>query len=343
MKKKNLVLNLMKSVMVLGITGGMVFQTMTAPHVVAETVQVASYTLTEEEKTVVKEYLEAKMSIAMHEFYVAYWEEMNTNASSGFVNKALEEAQADIGEGLTSEQAALFAEVQSTLAGSINQHFHYMLETEKVMGGYGIPAAEAIVAEYDNTEENTEELAPEVELALAKYSKEVILEMLNKLNGAIEGYINYSKEAEADLLEVLSQDSIDKDALFVATTQYGQALVTASRPVFPYDFTELDARIAELTKQLQPTTSNNETGNVVDTSVISGKPEEQSGQDNIGNEQDQEEEESDSGDQNKVLPTNTAGKAKVLPKTASTTGALVSLLGFLVGAIGIRTIKTKVE
>ena len=333
MKNKKRMNRLVKCLLVLGIVGGTVFQPVPPSPVAAETVQVASYTLTEEEATALQEYLEAKMSIAIHEFYVAYWEEMNANASSGFVNKALEEVQADIGEGLTSEQAALFAEFQSTLDSSINQHFHFMLEIEKVMGGYGIPAAEAIVAKYES-EETDEELAPEVELAVMQYMKGGILERIQNLSVAIEDYKKQFDDKAKILFKLWNQEPVDKSALLAATTQYGQALVVASRPEFLYDFTEIDKRIDELANQLKP---NNLTDNPVNREV--GRK--TSSLSSVTTSQKQQQGTWKTEVQDELVSIETAGTSKTLPKTASSTEMPLSLLGFFLWILGMQVRKTK--
>lgn len=365
MKKKHILQPLLKSMAVLTLIGGVVFQVTTAPLAMAETVQVTTYSLSEEEKTALREYTEAKISLAMQEFYLAFFEEMTTSFSE-FSNQAWDSEVVDISAVLSPEQASLLDEIKTTYISSIGEHYYYLLETLTILGKSGREEAEAIVANYEAAAvDNGEEASLEAELAALTYTKEVILAMLDTNHQAIEYYTKESERKQADLLALLAQETIEADRLTTAVVSHAQGIATASQPPFPYDFTEMDKRIAELTAQLQVA----DTGNFQPADGQSG-----TGLVNPESQQGVNQEVANSGlgagtgevgglgggaaevpdisglglagastvlGQAKVFPKPLGSQSKNLPKTSSQREILLILLGFITGFVSFLSFKIK--
>ncbi|MBF0786585.1 MULTISPECIES: LPXTG cell wall anchor domain-containing protein [unclassified Streptococcus] len=323
MKKNKMTKTLLQAGLALSLLGGSTLPVFATLPVAAETVQVKSYELTAEEKAGIEEYVHAKLRVDMQEFYETVLKGMWDTARET-ATKVWDEENAEIESGLTPEQIAVLKGIQQSLINSIATHYHYLWTMHVAVNGYGIQEAKDTIAKYEEGEE--EELAPEVELAVLKYMKELILDVLAKNKAVLADYEQYATEVENQFKELFLQETIDLEALNIKTIQYGQALATASQPEFPYDFTEMDQRIEELTRQLEPkepATSGIENSTPTPgTGRQGGLESEASGQpDGVGEIEPP-----------KVVPTGES--VKILPKTSSTQGLMMTLFGFFMASIG---------
>ncbi|MFI3056136.1 LPXTG cell wall anchor domain-containing protein [Streptococcus sp. 2020WUSS084] len=172
-------------------------------------------------------------------------------------------------------------------------------------------------------------------MAALKYAREVIVELLNKESAAIDNYIAYAEATGQELAGLLESGNSNLETITSATIGYGQALATASQPKFPYDFSEMDRQIAELTASLQSkvedksTAKTENTGVQTSQSATNGSNDLQTvpgqgggqisdlatGKGNI----------SEAG-QKKVIPND---NAKVLPKTSGKSSLPLTVLGLI--------------
>ncbi|MDG3131770.1 LPXTG cell wall anchor domain-containing protein [Streptococcus suis] len=324
MKKKTLSRSILKSMLLLSLIGGMGVQLVTVPIATAETIQTASYNLTDEEKAAVREYTEAKLALAMQDFYLAFFEGMMNETTADSWNTVWEEEVADLNTTLTNEQVAVLDEIKATLIGSIGQHYHYLFETLTVAGKSGREEAANIVAKYEATED--EELRPEVELAMLTYAKEIIIEILDKNAKSIDNYVVSAEEKGQNLRQLLENENLDLEAIKTATVQYGQELSIASQPKFPYDFSEIDTRIIDLKMQLQTSDTS--------ASITENPP---------YNEDDKDEQQNTQIDDkgsiyHNIMAENISSsdkQQKILPKTSDKTGTFLMIMGLIVGLFNL--------
>ncbi|HEM6033389.1 TPA: LPXTG cell wall anchor domain-containing protein [Streptococcus suis] len=332
MKKKVIVKPLLTSAILLALLGGAILPSGAVPVVAAETSQSTTYHLTDDEKVAVREYIQAKMTIDMQEYGLAFLEGMMEEMASGSAEATWDEEIADLKASLTAEQVVVLDELKANLIGSIAQHYHYLFETLTVAGKSGREEAAAIVSKYESEDDAS---TPEAELAALKYAREVIVELLNKESAAIDNYIAYAEATGQELAGLLESGNSNLESITSATIGYGQALATASQPKFPYDFSEIDRQIAELTASLQSKVEDKSTANIENTGAqtsqsvsndsndlqdVSGQGGGQifdvaTGKGNI----------SEAG-QKKVIPND---KAKVLPKTSGKSGLPLTVLGLI--------------
>lgn len=326
MKKNKMLKTLLQAGLALSLFVGATLPVVATLPVAAETVQVKTYELTAEEKAGIEEYIHARLRVDMQEFYEIALKAM-WDTALGTAAEVWEEGDPDIESGLTPEQLAVFKDVNQTLINSIATHYHFLWETRTVAGRFGLQEAKDIVAKYEAEEDV--ELAPEVELAALKYTKELILETLAKNKEALADYGKYATEQGEAFKNYLQQETIDVDQLKAQATSYGQALATASQPEFPYDFTELDQRIEELKRQLEPKNQNQEgTGNVTPTPPPTpGNPD--------GSGSGETNQTDGTGETGPSKGSDTDKQVKILPKTSSNQGLLVSIWGLLVASLGM--------
>lgn len=137
MKKKAIVKPLLTSAILLALLGGAILPTGAIPVVAAETSQSTTYHLTDDEKVAVREYIQAKMTIDMQEYRLAFLEGMMEEMASGSAEAAWDEEIADLKANLTAEQVVVLDELKANLIGSTAQHYHYLFETLTVAGKSG--------------------------------------------------------------------------------------------------------------------------------------------------------------------------------------------------------------
>lgn len=333
MKKKNqLMKTLFQAGIVLGLLGGTTLPVLATVPVAAETAQIKIYELTAEEKSGIEEYIHAKLRVEMQEFYETVLKEMLATAPE-IATKAWEEEIADIEKTLTPEQLIVLKDIQQTFINSISRHYHYLLETQVVVGGYGIQEAKDIVAKYE-AEEDEEDLAPEVELAIWKYTRELMLEAQAKHRQSQAMYADLATKEEEKLTELFLKETTDLEAVKGQVTVYGQAFATASRPEFPFDFTWIDQRIEELTHQLTP-----KPGVAEGTGGSGTVPTDSDGQEGSGT--DSNNQSGGTGETNPPENNTTGNQVKILPKTSSNHGLFGTVLGFLVASVGILLISKR--
>lgn len=214
---------------------------------------------------------------------------------------------------------------------AIAQHYHYLFETLTVAGKSGREEAAAIVSKYESEDDAS---TPEAELAALKYAREVIVELLNKESAAIDNYIAYAEATGQELAGLLESGNSNLESITSATIGYGQALATASQPKFPYDFSEMDRQIAELTASLQSkvedksTAKTENTGVQTSQSATNGSNEQDipgQGDGQISDVATGKGDISEAG-QKKVIPND---KAKVLPKTSGKSNLPLTVLGLI--------------
>ncbi|MBO4125508.1 LPXTG cell wall anchor domain-containing protein [Streptococcus suis] len=332
MKKKAIVKPLLTSAILLALLGGATLPSGAVPVVAAETSQSTTYHLTDDEKVAVREYIQAKMTIDMQEYSLAFLEGMMEEMASGSAEAAWDEEIADLKANLTAEQVVVLDELEANLIGSIAQHYHYLFETLTVAGKSGREEAAAIVSKYESEDDAS---TPEAELAALKYAREVIVELLNKESAAIDNYIAYAEATGQELAGLLESGNSNLETITSATIGYGQALATASQPKFPYDFSEIDRQIAELTASLQSKVEDKSTANIENTgaqtsqSATNGSNDLQDvpgqGDGQISDVATGKGSISEAG-QKKVMPND---NAKVLPKTSGESGLPLAVLGLI--------------
>ncbi|MFI3056137.1 hypothetical protein ODU50_03485 [Streptococcus sp. 2020WUSS084] len=103
MKKKAIVKSLLMSGIFLALLGGATLPSRAVPVVAAETSQSTTYHLTDDEKVAVREYIQAKMTIDMQEYGLAFLEGMMEETASGSAEAAWDEEIADLKASLTAE------------------------------------------------------------------------------------------------------------------------------------------------------------------------------------------------------------------------------------------------
>ncbi|MGT2964616.1 LPXTG cell wall anchor domain-containing protein [Streptococcus acidominimus] len=338
MKKNKMMKNLLQAGLVLSLLGGSSLPVFATLPVAAETVQVKTYELTAEEKAGIQEYTQAKLRVEMQEFYETVLKEM-LDIAPELATKAWEEESADIEKTLTPEQWVVFEGIKQSLINSIAGHYHFLWTMRGAMGGYGIQEAKDTVAKYEEDDEAA--TPPEVELAALKYMKELILAELAKNKAAIEGYQEYAVEEEKKFQALFLQDTIDIEALQTQIIQYGQALATASQPEFPFDFTGIEQRIEELTRQLTPQPKEGESGGL-GTNGSGNLPPTPAGQGDPGT--GSNDQPGGTGENNPPENNTTGNQVRILPKTSSTQGMMLPTLGlFLVGLVSLLLAKRKTE
>ena len=332
MKKKVIVKPLLTSVILLALLGGTILPSGAVPVVAAGISQSTIYHLTDEEKVVIREYIQAKMVIDIQEYRLAFFEGMMEEMTSSNAETAWDEEMADLKANLTAEQVVVLDELKANLIGSISQHYHYLFETLTVAGKSRREEAMVIVSKYESEEETS---TPESELAALKYAREVIVEILNKDSTAIDSYVTYAEATGQELARLLESGNSDSEAIMSATIKYGQDLATASQPKFPYDFSEIDRQIAELTASLQSKIEDKSTVSTENTEMqtnhnttngsndLKDVPDE--GNDQISDVATGKGNISEAG-RKKVM---TNDKAKVLPKTSEKSGLPLTVIGLI--------------
>lgn len=370
MKKKKLVRSLLASVTVLALAGAAFAPAASRwPVVAAETVQPRTYQLTDEEKAALSEYTHAKLTLEMQAFSLAFFQEMMKEMGTDEAKKIWNEELTEVKASLDEDGLALLDKIQSTLLSSIRQHYHYLNETLTVLGKSSREEAAAIVAKFEEeaAKEADEKSAPEVELAVLLYSKELIIERLEQNSKAIDNYIADAEKNGKKLADMLASDSLDLETLEGAVISYGQDLAVASQPKYQYDFAELDMQIEALKAELAAaesgtgtsTDSSSETPasstetassseNAVPTPPSSSSNSETAGTSSSSTENQtgashEEEDEtslglaedtdrlSGAGQQIKVTPRTKS--VKVLPKTASQSTPLLAGLGLAIAGL----------
>lgn len=118
MKKKAIVKSLLMSGIFLALLGGATLLSGAVPVVAAETSQSTTYHLTDDEKVAVREYIQAKMTIDMQEYRLAFLEGMMEEMASGSAEAAWDEEIADLKANLTAEQVVVLDELEANLIGS---------------------------------------------------------------------------------------------------------------------------------------------------------------------------------------------------------------------------------
>ena len=159
--------------------------------------------------------------------------------------------------------------------------------------------------------------------------------MLNNESAAIDDYIAYAEATGQELAGLLESGNSNLESITSATIGYGQALATASQPKFPYDFSEMDRQIAELTTSLQSKVEDKSTANIENTGAQTSQ--------SVTNDSNDLQDVPGQGDgqlsdvatgkgsiseagQKKVMPND---KAKVLPKTSGKSGLPLTVLGLV--------------
>ncbi|MFX3653850.1 cell surface protein, partial [Streptococcus suis] len=75
-----------------------------------------------------REYIQAKMTIDMQEYRLAFLEGMREEMASGSAEAEWDEEIADLKANLTSEQVVVLDELEANVIVSIDQHYHYLFE-----------------------------------------------------------------------------------------------------------------------------------------------------------------------------------------------------------------------